>query len=316
LRSGISIAIAAALAVLPASALAAKSAEEWTWTPEQQTDIAALTARVAKENGFFVVSRGDWLVKTEISPRVTAETLVFMERVARTFDRVVPVKAKPKVTRRATVVIFDDKAKYARIEPNGSGGCFLYDFKNLGRWTRFHIYTYLAKSRRRRFGGYLLNVLMHEGAHLLLRRRVGKAYVPPWFEEGLATCFERVDLRSAKGAGFGSRDRESGRLLRAAPGSWSTRYPDLRRLASLGQGKNKWNPDKMGPMARYHYAVCENFMEFMLTTATGKETFAKIFRRVLKRQRSLLSKIECQVLEPQWHRYLRKSLSKSKRPGP
>jgi hypothetical protein len=116
---------------------------------------------------------------------------------------------------------------------------------------------------------------MHEGTPILLRRILGRAKAPKWFDEGLATFFQFWDLRGT------TKDNLKNRYSRSV---YRTHLRESYRVSPLPLNKlltiEKWNPEVMGPHAEQHYAYAESLLDFLLTAKEARIFYSRIFKRL------------------------------------
>jgi len=297
--------------------------KRWSWTPEELKQIDALRKQVVRDGRttFHVLEAGRFNIRTDISPRFAAEVSLFMDMFYDGYCRIVldMVKAAPPAPPKGggdsagnripfpvkpTVVIYSSREQYVKMFPDRTGGRFTWQWNGKGRWTRFHIYSYVPDLRWRSFASFRHSILMHEGTHCMLQAMAGTQQIPPWLNEGLAQVVESLDLRALLRGRIRHRYPPHGnvRVLRLLGDGWYSRGPSLERLLKI----EEWNTDRMGNKTRYRYAIAWGFMQFLLSTDDGHKVLRKVLGRLVRRRRPLLSRAECQAIEPKWHRHFRK----------
>jgi len=327
----------------PAQAAEARRAQ-WVWTAQERDEIAARRKQVRKgTDGFYILKAGRFDVRTNVSARFATETSLFMDLfydgycrfVFQTLRVPLPPESPPKAVfasagaaparqvsaRRGpgqargpirfpvkpTVVVFASPQEYRRHFPHGGRGIFVFRRGRTGRWTRYHIYTFVGDARLCSFRSFNHATLLHEGTHCMLQALARRQRIPLWFNEGFAQLMESADLRALLRGDerFGRGRRRNNQILKHPTDGWYARSPSLTRLLAAKQ----WNTDQMGPSTRYRYAVAWNFMEFLFETPEGRESLRVMLGRLSRKERPLLGERECWALESEWHRYLRKSLA-------
>ena len=275
----------------------------WIWSKKDLRAIGKIEPRVTETNGWFEVETAAWHVRTEIDPRFTAEVAHFMDRVDAALGEILTgVRDGKAVEKKPTVVIYAEQSTYERKFPGGTRGYFRYDHSP-ERWSEFHLYSFIERPAERTFKFFYTPILVHEGAHVLLRARWGIDALPEWLDEGISTYFQFWNLQQSGKANLKARYGRSiyrKDLLRAYEGG----PPRLAELLAV----TEWNPDAMGERAKRNYALGESFIDFLLASKEGR----KLLRRTVERLRAgepLFDEEEVVRLEAGWHARIRKVLS-------
>lgn len=294
-------------ALLLSSAVSCLAHEPWTWKPNEKAFIDRQERTVRQEDGFFVLDGPKWNVRTEVSARFTAELSAFMELYDLAFHQIMNMKLKAATDRKPAVVVYAAESTYAKRFPDGSRGHYAYHYDDDGKFTEFDLYSYVANEKEKTFANFYYPILQHEGTHLLLRKYLGRAPAPVWFDEGAATYFQFWDLRATVARNFETRYGSSAYrpVLRRWMEANKNAPPALDGLLKLTA--ETWNPDKMGPEAQMHYALAENFSEFLFSTKEGQAYFGTVFKRILAREEPVSGEERARI-EPAWHRHLRRSI--------
>lgn len=275
---------------------------EWEWTSRQLKSIAKLERQVAKEGERHRLQSLHWLVETEVSPRFTAELAFFMDLLSSSLSQV--IQGQPRTKKKPTIVVFRSKSRYSALFDDGSRGNYRYEYDAGGKFTEFHVYSYVAKDSETRFAEFYHPILMHEGTHILLRRLFGRTECPLWFDEGVATFFQFWDLRATPKNNL--RNRYSRSDFRADLRESFKKNPlTLEQLFAV----KEWNPDDFGPRAKKHYAYAESFVDFLFSTKRGRSFFKKIFRRLAGGQEPMSAK-EARTIERYWQAHIHRVLGR------
>ncbi|RMG16809.1 MAG: hypothetical protein D6731_05330 [Planctomycetota bacterium] len=293
-----------AAAALLVFAAAAPAGAEWRWSARERKQIAALEARVEKGKDFpFRLEGRRWNVETAVSARFTAELALFMDSFSDAFDGLMKeLDAEPLVERKPTVQVYASRADYAKQHTNGSRGYYRYRWDADGRFTELHLYTFVEWPREREFSRFYHPILLHEGTHVLLRVRLGKAANVKWLDEGTATWFQFYDLRASVKANRKTRARRS--TFRKDLARALAKGPRLSDLLSLGP--LTFNPDGMGPKALEHYGLAESFVDFLLSSRRGAEVYKQAFHRLREGKVPLLEPALVARLEGPWLAHARR----------
>lgn len=275
--------------------------EVWVWSKRDLAQIAKLEKSAKKRGGRHVVETEGWLVETDVSRRFTAELALFMDKFAASFDVLIKgLHVGKKVSRKPTVIVFDDKNVYAEKFPGGSRGYYRYHF-NSEEFDELHLYSYIDNDKERDFKFFYHRILIHEGTHLLLRTYIGKPVIPKWFDEGIATYFQFWNLAASPKKNMKSRYSRS-HFRDVLKKECQKTPPSLRELLTI----TTWNPDDMGPIANRNYAMAENFVDMLLSSREGQRVFKRTFRRLIARK-ELFAQKELAMLELAWQRHLKKT---------
>ncbi|HUU21589.1 MAG TPA: hypothetical protein VM389_03555, partial [Phycisphaerae bacterium] len=272
-----------------------------------------------RQGAFFHLNAGKWTVITTVSGGFTAEVSAYMDLFYDAFTRALLPDGGLALPVKPTVVVFNFRPQYQRIRRALARGHVETEWDKDGRCLALTLYTFTNTKAERDFANFYHPVLLHEGAHLLLRGIVGNSPVPPWFDEGVATFFETWDLRAAVEKNLRPRFAASPRrkAFENVPKGWDARRPSLARLMAIEP--KDWNPDRLGRKASYHYALAESFLDLLLTRQRGRELFHKILERITANGRAkagakepvpLLTPSERARWEPLWHEHIARSLRK------
>ncbi len=317
------IAITLGLAVVVGLAQLAGAAEhpdqyniEWEWTKSELRDIETIEKHLEKDDkGFWVLEKKmhdiPCTVRSDISPRFTAELALYTDYFLYTFPRVFPVPPAGKVLTQMDVVVYKDRSGYmsGTGAPMWSGGVHWVDFYGNG-WPKLHVATFPWKVEKDKTPTFCKNfnrgTLQHEGTHALFRKWSGRAKLPVFINEGCATFFETWDLRDhepgtedlEKRAMRGFHMHALARKLKQDPDF----KPSLRECVHMGH--MEWGSGDI-PL---HYGLAESFMDYLLRTKKNRSIFRDMIQRIYKRRvakATILTDKEIQHLEPGWHEHIR-----------
>ncbi|MCX7934215.1 MAG: hypothetical protein N3A66_03035 [Planctomycetota bacterium] len=308
--------LALAMAALACSLLTAGEGnyvKKWIWEKDELKKIAEMEKKVAFKDGYFVYETDNFIVKTELGERFTAEAALFMEIFHAVFLEVFNFKTGSEVDIKPTLVIFKSAERYAQVGIGGSRGVFTW--RQAGEKVEFALYTYMKEDRLCNFSNCYHPVIQHEGTHCLVQKLVGTKPVPAWLTEGMATFYEYWDYRSkASPSGNKPKDAEARKkrltlserkhYLRDGVRESGGQYPTLKYLLSLNTLR-QWDVDGMGPRTGLHYAMAESFADFLISDKKGRDYLRLIFERLVKGEKELLQDKEIEELEPRWHKHLR-----------
>lgn len=276
--------------------------QKWIWTKDELQKIKQLEKQVTKKNKIFAIEGENWVVNTDISAQFTAELALFMETFSKTFSTVFNLRSATVVPLKPTVMVFSSPAQYGKMFPDGSRGQYKYKWNDEGKWTEFHLYTFIQFDYERIFCDFYYPILLHEGTHLLLRGFFGKKQVLACFDEGISSYFQSWDLRSGLSDNLKNRVNRSPYIKYLPEFKSGCGFPKLEAL--LNKKPDEWNPDKMGPKANQNYALAESFIDFLLSSE--KELFNQTFQRLVKEadESDILNKQEIERIEPLWHKHI------------
>ncbi len=286
--------------------------KKWIWEKDELKKIAEMEKKVAFKDGFFVFETDNWIVKTELGERFTAEAALFMEIFNAVFLEVFNFKTGSEVDIKPSLIIFNSAEKDAQVGISGSRGVFTW--RQAGNKVEFTLYTYMKADRLSTFSNCYHPVIQHEGTHCLVQKLVGTRHVPAWLTEGMATFYEYWDYRSkASPSGNKPKDVEARKKrltlsarkhhLRDGVRNSGGQYPPLKYLLSLNT-LQEWAVDGMGPRTGLHYAMAESFADFLISDKKSRESLRIIFARLVKGEKELLQEKEIAELEPKWHKHL------------
>lgn len=280
--------------------VASAGSRHWEWSDDDHEAIARLESRVAvrpsRGKPRLTVESKHWRVSTEVDARFTAELAHYMDLFHERFTAL--VKARVLVKLKPRVLVFKGPRAYAEIGGRG-GGVFRARRDRDGRWSEFHLYTYVAHPRERHFPRFNQAMLHHEGCHAILRRYLGHR-PPPWFDEGLATVFQAWKLRETVKE---NRERIPQRSLAASllklRAARAPLRPDLATL--LGLPSEAWSPSD--PKSSLRYARAESLVRLLLFDDRARSYLPRIFSRIRRQVEpgAVLDKSEQAALQAVWH---------------
>lgn len=301
LRPRRSLVIASAIsAILFMPSIADAQTKAWIWSKRDLRKVAKLEREVTEKEGMFRVEGKTWIAQSQVDARFTAELCLFMEVFQTAFDDLLKgLHEGSKFDGKPVVTVWASEARYKQDAPGGSRGYFDYNFGGDGKLSSLRVFSFIDEPEEREFKFFYYPILIHEGAHCALQGYVGKADVPLWFDEGIATYFQFWDLRASGSKNLKTRFRRSfyndnlKKIFLESP-------PSLRML----RGVATWNPDKMGPIAQRNYTLAESFVDLLLSSKRGREHFKAIFQRIIHRKPALPDD-DVDALERAWHAHIK-----------
>ncbi len=290
-------------AALAFSLLGCAPTEPWAPPgPDERRALAARHARPDGEPGFVRVAAGSYVVRTDLGPEFAIDAACFLERFRSQFDHIFR-DVPPPARYPPLVVVFREEARYRRkMGGSGARGMFVA--------TDRAIYTYLdAAAGERDFATFYKKILLHEGAHEMLFARCGS--LPVWFDEGVACYFQEWDVRLPVAENLERLRTTHFRFADVRDAFGTERWVPLARLLSLDRAT--WAPDDYGPRTTLHYAEAASFVSFLLATAEGRSTFARLYRS-LKQGDSVetaLGRAEIQRLDRAWRAEIERQINQT-----
>ena len=268
-----------AAAVAAASVCSAQGAPKvaklppWEFTKAELPRVAALEKRVAKDGGFHVVECANWIVKSSISPRFTAELAVYMDEFVRVFLQVVP--GVTRVPKKPTIIVYSNRNDYvaAGNHPASAGMT-----RPGTAGVTFH--TFARSEKDFEFAAFDKPVLLHEGTHTLLHMYFNRN-LPTWFDEGMASYFEWWDLRADMKTNVKTRNGRSYRfaMIQQAVNDGNKNLAGLDRLISISN--RDWAAELGGPRGHLNYAAAETFIDYLMSSEQGRKGFLQIYQSLL-----------------------------------
>jgi hypothetical protein len=278
----------------------------WCWKKEDLKKIRELESEVTREGLSHCLENGLWRVETGISPKFTAEVLYYMTLFREVFTKTLGFGEEPALGIRIKVVVFPTEEEYERIYPNGSRGQYAYDFDDEGRLSKLTIHTYVQYDYETDFQYFYRPILQHEGAHLFLKLLFGRTKVPVWLDEGIAMYFQYWDMNKSPGKNIAKRYKSSMFIYRLKKRikEFASKGDKLEYLLSIPN--KRWNPDRMGHLAEYHYGLAESLVDFFFSTPENKKRLHQILKNLLEKKRPVIpQKGAIRIL---WDQHLRRIL--------
>ncbi len=276
-------------------------------TNRQKQKLKKYRKDVKSKEGTNFLQTENFTCKTPTDREWTAKLGLYMELFYDKFQSL--VSYEENVNRTMTVVIFNSEDKYKEKYTDGSRGKYDYDWNRKGKWTKFHLYTYLnSRQERNDFNNFYHPILKHEGAHLFLQKIVGKTYLPPWFDEGMAMLFqfwnleENVQKNLANHWNYSDFRKE----LRKVVNQNNLEELTIKELMNI-EDYDEFNPDNMGPKARLNYAASESLIHFISVSQEGRKLMDKYIKKLKKQQKAPRFWTDDQIKrnEPRWHKHIK-----------
>ncbi len=279
----------------------AAAAETRGGREDERATVARLEQGVKFKKGRFRLQTEHWRIETEVSPRFTAELGRFMELFLDRFTVLTGLlSSRSRVSMRPIVVVFASPARYEKETGlSDTRGLFRPRRVGTGAFTSLEIYTYVDDGSGD-FADFDLEVLQHEGTHLLLQKYLGLAEVPSWFTEGLATRFEHWDLRL--GAAENEKSCHEATARRVLHGGRFRPVPPIESLLAIDRGIRH---DHGLLMTQFNYVASAAFVDFLIASDERKPLLTQIFQRISRGvdSRRLLTSEELLALGPAWKEY-------------
>ncbi len=290
----------------------------WAWEEDELKKIASTEKKLKKdEKGYWTREKGEYIVKTNISPRFTAELCLYMDFFFKAFPKIFVVPAAGDMKVRLRVFIHRTRAQYLRASgaPPWSGGVHKASFG--GGWPILEVHAFPWREPKDREIDFCKDfnrgVLQHEGAHAMFRKYSGRNRIPVFFNEGCATYFEAWNLRVTTPTKKERQERFlRGFHLRALQAKCRQNpdyKPDLQQCLNFDSAS--WGTGEIS----LHYALAESFADFLLSTKKGRKTFREMVEATYKRVsrkiavKQLLEPKQVKKLEPAWHEHIKKLMA-------
>lgn len=292
---------------------------EWKWNAKEEKQLDKLEKKLKEDDKYFSFESTDYIVRSDISARFSAELCLYMDNFVDAFAKLFPMPPRGKVVSKLTVVVVSSREEYMKISgaPQWSGGVFVPDWGARG-WPQFNVYTFPWTDSG--FSGtdftfFNRGVLQHEGTHAMLTKFVGKSVfiidgkphdvLPVAINEGSACYFENWNLRDDFKTNYAERHKRSFHLrdLKKYLADNASYQPKLDYLINLTH--ETWAPDNGGPETGRNYGLAESFVDFLLSDVKNRKIYKTIFERIYKAQPCLTPK-EIAKLEPDWLEHMQK----------
>ena len=240
-------------------------------------------------DGFYMVNKGRYTVKTDISAEYALEKAIFMDDFYISFERI--FYRGFANTSSPTLYITKKRSGYFEVlrkkgidAPPWSGGLY-YSTKKL-----------LAGYQEA--GDELMKVLLHEGTHQLMDYYTNKDLLP-WFNEGIATNFETWDIYKSPKINVFESQFKSEWLEHVAKHHMEKKYTlyDFKFLLNLSY--EKWN-DSADPSD--YYAQGWSMVNFFMNSEENFKIFDKILVGFMDNQKinKILTDKEIEILGKKW----------------
>ncbi|MCX7935263.1 MAG: hypothetical protein N3A66_08405 [Planctomycetota bacterium] len=288
----------------------------WSWSEAEIKKIDALEKKIKQdEKGYWTYSKDNYVIKSAISARFTAEIALYMEIFFKVFPKIFEVPPLGEMLCKLEVFVHKDRGAYlaATGAPPWSGGVHIADFYAGRPLLQVHTFPWRAERSQNREVNFIDNfnrgVLQHEGAHALFQKFACRRKIPVFFNEGCATYFETWDLRVERPTPTERAERLARgfhllALLRKMKEDPNYK-PSLQQCLTMDH--MMWGSGEID----LHYALAESFVDFLLSTKEGRQTFRKMVEASYKHtayesQKVLLEPKEVVALEPKWHEHIQK----------
>ena len=265
------------------------TANEFLALPQERKD-QYIKKFVSKDpDGFFMVNKGKYTVKTDVSAEYAMEKAIFMDDFYISFERVFcrgfTNSASPTLyitkTRRGYFEVLKKKGINA---PSWSGGLYYSSEKLLAGYQEA--------------GDELMKVLLHEGTHQLMDYYTGKDLLP-WFNEGIATNFESWDIYKSPRVNVFESQFKSVWLETVATHHQKSKYTlsDFKFLLNLSY--EDWN-NSVDPSD--YYAQGWSMVNFFMNTPENFKVYDRILVGFMKNLRieKILTEKEIETYGKKW----------------
>lgn len=266
------------------------TALEFLALPKEKKDIYIKKFVTKDADGFFMVNKGKYIVKTDISDEYTMAKAIFMDDFYVAFERIfyrgfADNSSPTLVVTKTRSGYFDTLRKKGINAPPWSGGLY-YSSKRL-----LACYDEVGAEE-------LMKVFLHEGTHQLLDYYTKKDLLP-WFNEGTATNFETWDIYKTPKVNIFENQFKSCWLEHVAEHHKSKKYTlhDFKFLLNLSY--EKWN-DADDPSD--YYAQGWSMINFLTNNPERFKTYDKILVGFMKNQKveKIFSDKEIDDLGKEW----------------
>ncbi|MHC4777075.1 MAG: hypothetical protein ACYTFG_00710, partial [Planctomycetota bacterium] len=259
-----------------------------------------------EKDGLFRLETEHWVVETQISKRFTCETALFMEYFHKTFMDAFAFSLKVRIPDKPKVVVLKGVAEYRKRFSDGSEGNYILKFDEDGSCLEYEMVVFARDDYEKEFIRFYRPSLLHEGAHLLFFKFFGKAKCPIWFTEGVATYFQFWDLKARKFENVIGSAKRSGYLLHFLK-AMRAEKEDRDHIDYLLSLENRdWNPDKMGPKAKYDYGLAQSFVDMLFQSHDGTALMKKLLVHLIDGEEvgEILSVAERDELKSLWKEHV------------
>ncbi len=233
---------------------------------ELQASIDAVVAEIKNQPGWWYMAEGDYVIKTNLNPnmkRFPQDILTRCQDLRAYFSHIfpsyVPLNAASVCTVPATSKEFDQYTNDDTLKD--AAGLWMPGRKELV--IRSEDSRPDAKAKKQ-----LMETVNHEAFHQYLHYALNREQTPTWINEGHATLFENIRLRSRGNIEFLESDRKA-YFLRAQS------QIDIKAIIALPHSSFYKNPDINYPAV---WALCY-FLRFGGPLYPGKD-YDKICDRI------------------------------------
>ena len=294
------------LCLMTCAVIGAEESPAWVWTQEEQAKLDKAEKHVKQVKGWYKVESANWIVETQVDARFTAEWALFMERFNSAMHSIVGFGTQDakNVAEKPLVKIFSTQKEYIETHDPESRGVFSCSKGKNGVVSNLVLASFVAEPTETRLEGFPIQVMQHEGTHLLVRRTFGTRDVPAWFNEGLASFFESWDFRKTKE--WNLKDK----LTRSRYAPFVRDMLDHKTLPTVETffkevcGKGWKNADE--ETVWRNYCIAESLMDTMARSADARSAFRGLSDRILKEtdEAKLMSPAECATFQSIWEKHL------------
>lgn len=235
-----------------------------------------------------------FIVRTDIGPEFTADTVVYMEMLHREYGAAykkllgdVPAQVKEAIE----VIVFQKRKTYMENGGSpGSGGQFMTHFSFPDRgpfWPALHYRLMQFTDGVSEFSKWPKGVLKHEAAHMEMRLRLGMSFIPQlklavpvdcprWFDEGQACVFEYWNFDKTVDENFAeipNRGRYAPVIRRIHA---TNRWKDFHYVWKIDPAT--WHADMTSDQGFLNYAQAWSLAAYMMHGGIkGRKDFRSIF---------------------------------------
>lgn len=263
---------------MPASDVRASPANgKPTWTKKQEGRLRKLEKKARKGESMAVLAEGTWRVECPGSPRLAAEINLYMELLE---ERLLGLLGGKRVQiADATVKVFPDRAAFIQEVSNAQGNfAFRFRIENdqigpgvfRNRVVENHLYTFMPDRAAGEvtLGDFNLTALRREGARGVLCGISGQLWSSAWFEVGVSSFCESIELNEDRKTWIASRRDRSARS--ASLRRFRVGEDDRLSLAPLFELTAKdWN-SKTGVEGLENVVAAEGLVDYLLTERKAK----------------------------------------------
>ncbi len=277
------------------------------WTDRQKKIILHLEKKVLKKNDQFMLETENFKCKTPVDRRWTAELSLYMEVFYTKFRKLVPYSERVKI--KPTIEVLSDEETYRERFNKHGRGHYRYNKNQQGRWSKFHVYTYIDGPKARTdFSSFYHPILQHEATHILLQKIFGNMSLPIWFDEGFANLFQFWDIKQSVQTNLRTHWRKSSYYsdLRSVNDEGNTDNLSIQRIVNI-DSYDAFNPDEMGEEARLNYAIAESLIHYLVSSPQRRKAMSRYIKRMKENRRApnFWPEEVIQKIEPHWQEYVK-----------